>query len=51
MLAKSPGNLYAAKPLATATDINQSELESLTIIGEKKSVIWKTSMSFDLNLG
>lgn len=34
-LAKSPGNLYAVKPLATATDINQSELESLTIMGKK----------------
>lgn len=34
-LAKSSGNLYAAKPLATTTDINQAELESVTIIGKK----------------
>lgn len=38
-LAKSSGNLYAAKPLATTRDINQAELESLTIIG-KKSNLW-----------
>lgn len=49
-LAKPSGNLCAAKPLATTRDINQAELESLTIIGKKKSVIWKTYMSFDLNL-
>lgn len=34
-LAKSSGNLYAAKPLATTMDINQAELESVTIIGKK----------------
>lgn len=34
-LAKSSGNLYAAKPLATTTNINQVQLESLTIIGKK----------------
>lgn len=49
-LAKTSGNLCAAKPLATTRDINQAELESLTIIGKKKSAIWKTYMSFDLNL-
>jgi len=48
--AKSSGNLYAAKPLATTTDINQAEFESLTIIGKIISVIGKTYMSFDLNL-
>lgn len=36
-LAKSSGNLYAAKPLASTTDINQAELESLTI-NEKKNI-------------
>lgn len=39
-LAKTSGNLCAAKPLATTRDINQAELESLTIIGGKKNLLF-----------